>query len=133
AVKGKTRWIDARTVEFIPEKQFDPSREYRVTFDLGKVVDVPADLTHFIFDFKIIDPAYRIELDGLKSQTSSSPDLMKLTGSLSFADGEAPEHIEKILEATAAGDARLNIKWQHNAQTRVSSFTIDSLEKSKEA
>lgn len=132
AVKGKTRWIDARTVEFIPEKQFDPSKEYRVTFDLGKVVEVPNDLTHFIFDFKIIDPSYHIELEGLKSQTSSSTDLMKLTGNLSFADIETPENIEKILEATAGG-TRLGIKWQHNAQTRVSSFTIDSLEKGKEA
>ncbi len=132
AVKGKTRWIDARTVEFIPEKQFDPSRAYRVTFDLGKVVDVPDDLKNFIFDFKIIDPSYSIELDGLKSQTSSSPDLMKLTGNFSFADVETAEHIEKILEATTDGGIRLDIKWQHNAQSRLSSFTIDSLEKGKE-
>ncbi|WP_353196438.1 MG2 domain-containing protein [Parapedobacter defluvii] len=132
AVKGKTRWIDARTVEFIPEKQFDPSKEYQVTFDLGKVIEVPDDLKNFIFDFKIIDPSFSIELDGLKSQTSSAPDLMKLTGTLSFADIETPENIEKILEATA-GSNRLTIKWQHNAQTRTSSFTIDSLEKRKEA
>src|SRR5690606_14142808 len=116
-----------------PEKPFDPSKAYQVTFDLGKVVDVPKELKNFIFDFKIIDPSYRVELDGLTSQTNSSSDLMKLTGNLSFADVEAPEHIEKILDATADGGPRLNIKWQHNAQTRVSSFTIDSLERGKEA
>src|SRR5690606_3930663 len=59
SVKGKTRWIDARTVEFIPEEQFDPSQEYQATFDLSKVVDVPDELKDFIFDFKIIDPSYR--------------------------------------------------------------------------
>ncbi len=132
SVKGKTRWIDARTVEFIPDKPFDPSKEYQVKFDLGKVIDVPNDLAHFVFDFKIIDPSYSVELDGLISQTSSSIDHMKLTGNLSFADIEKPENIEKIVQASTGGKKRI-IKWQHNAQTRVSSFTIDSLERSSQA
>lgn len=130
-VKGKTRWIDARTVEFIPEAHLDPSRTYQVTFDLEKVAEVPSDLRRFIFDFKVIDPSYRIEVNGLKSQTSSSTDLLKLTGAISLADVEDPAHIEKILAATVNGQ-RLPIKWQHQADTRISSFTIDSLQKSKE-
>ena len=133
SVKGKTHWIDARTVEFIPEKQFDPSKTYQATFDLSKVVDVPDDLKDFIFDFKIIDPSYQVELNGLTAQTNSSTDRMKLTGNLSFADIETPENIEKILRATGAGNKNLSIKWQHNAETRVSSFTIDSLERANEA
>src|SRR5690606_34932906 len=99
-VKGKTRWIDARTVEFSPESRLVPSTTYQVTFDLEKVAEVPSDLRRFIFDFKVIDPSYHVEVEGLKSQTSSSTDLLKLTGAISLADVEDPAHIEKILAAT---------------------------------
>src|SRR3546814_17491757 len=39
-VKGKAYWIDARTVEFRPDKQLTPGREYNVTFHLDEVADV---------------------------------------------------------------------------------------------
>lgn len=127
SVKGKTYWLDARTVEFRPDAPLQPSRSYTVSFDLGKVVDVPKDLKKFIFDFKVIDPSYSVEIDGLKSQSNSSGDLMKLTGSLAFADVEQPSTIEKILEVSSAEGILHTVKWQHNPQTRISTFTVDSI------
>lgn len=131
SVKGKTYWIDARTVEFRPDADLKPGQAYVVKFDLGKITDVANDLKTFAFDFKVIEPAYHVEIDGLKAQTNSSMDRMKLTGSILFADAEQPEAIEQILSAKHAGKAT-GIKWQHNAQTRVSTFTIDSIAKAEQ-
>src|SRR5690606_38969701 len=132
-VKGKAYWIDARTVEFRPDEPLKPGREYNVTFHLGKVADVSDDLKNFTFNFKVIEPSYNVEIDGLTSQTSTAMGLMKLTGHIAFADVEQPEHIEKILTASTQDGIRYDIKWQHNAQTRLSTYVIDSIPRGDDA
>src|SRR5690606_25060799 len=42
-------------------------------------------------------------------------------------------HIEKILTASAHNGTRYAIKWQHNPQTRLSTYVIDSISRSDEA
>lgn len=127
SVKGKTYWIDARTVEFRPDESLKPGREYNVTFHLSEVAGVSNDLKNFTFNFKVIEPSYNVEIDGLTSQTSTATGLMKLTGHITFADAEQPERIEKILTASSSDGTHYDIKWQHNSQTRVSTYLIDSI------
>ncbi|MFC3197974.1 alpha-2-macroglobulin [Parapedobacter deserti] len=131
AVKGKTYWIDARTVEFRPDAQLRSGQEYQVRFDLGKITDVSNDLNTFAFNVKVIEPSYSVEIDGLKAQTNNALDRLKLTGTVHLADAEQPDKIEKLLKATNSGKA-LGIKWEHQEQMRVSSFTIDSIPKGNE-
>src|SRR3546814_926522 len=126
-VKGKAYWIDARTVEFRPDKQLTPGREYNVTFHLDEVADVSKDFNDFTFNLKVIEPSYNVEIDGLTAQTNTATELMKLTGRIAFADAEEPEHIEKILTATAQDGISYDIKWQHSPQTRLSTYVIDSI------
>ena len=132
SVKGKAYWTDARTIEFRPDEQLKPGQTYHVGFDLGQVTDVSADLKTFAFNFKVIEPSYSVEVDGLKAQTNNSLDRMKLTGNVLLADAEQPENIEKILTASHAGKS-LGIKWQHNIESRTSTFTIDSIQRWKQA
>ncbi len=132
SVKGKTYWVDARTVEFRPDEQLKPGQSYHIKFDLGQLADVTPDLKTFAFDFKVIEPSYSVEVDGLKAQTNNSMDLMKFTGRILLADGEQPAHIEKIITASHAGKG-LGIKWQHNTESRTSTFAIDSIQRGKQA
>ncbi len=132
-IKGKTYWIDARTVEFRPDEQLKPGRGYHVTFHLDEVADVRDDLKNFIFNFKVIEPSYNVEIDGLTSQTTTATELMKLTGRIAFADVEQPEHIEKILKVSSQDGTTYGIKWQHNGQTRMSTYIIDSIPRGDEA
>lgn len=129
-VKGKTYWVDARTLEFRPDKQLEPSQEYHVRFDLGQVTEVSKELETFAFKLKVIDPSYHVEMDGLKAQTNNALDRMKLTGRVRLADVEQPERIEQLLTATL-GNNTMAIKWDHNNETRISSFTIDSIARDK--
>ncbi|SEK93889.1 alpha-2-macroglobulin family protein [Parapedobacter koreensis] len=130
-VKGKLYWIDARTLEFRPDGPLKPGAEYRVSFGLGKVAEVRAELQTFVFDFKVIDPSYSLETDGLKAQTTGALDRMKFTGTIYFADTEQPEAIEKMLTATYSGKP-IGIKWAHNGAGRVSAFTVDSIPRGKQ-
>ncbi len=132
SVKGKTYWIDARTVEFRPDKPFEPGETYVATFQLDQVADVSDALKQFTFDFKIIAPSYRVEFDGLKAQTGNSTDRMKFTGTVLLADVEEPAAVEKIVNATYGGKATA-ISWQHQPGSRTATFTIDSLARGKQA
>ncbi len=131
AVKGKTYWVDARTLEFRPDKPLEPSQEYHVRFDLGQVANVSNTLKTFAFNVKVTDPSYHVELDGLTAQTNNALDRVKLTGRIRLADWEHPERIEKILTASHDGKT-MAIKWDHNGETRVSTFTVDSVARSKQ-
>lgn len=126
SVKGKTFWIDSRTLEFRPDEPFKPGKAYIASFALNKIADVSDALQTFIFDFNVITPSYSVEFDGLKAQTNNSVDRMKLTGTVLLADTEEPSKIEQIVKATYAGES-INIKWDHVNATRVATFTIDSL------
>lgn len=129
-VKGSTYWSDSRTVVFDPEVAFKPGEEYQVRFALGELIDVPKDLEEFVFNFKVTEPAYELTMDGLKSQTNSSLDYMQFTGFITLADKENPEQVEKILQADLGGKS-LTVNWQHNADARTSTFTVDSIKREK--
>jgi hypothetical protein len=42
AVKGKAFWLDARTIEFKPEKNLAENKLYQVSFKLGEITNVPS-------------------------------------------------------------------------------------------
>lgn len=129
-VKGKTYWLDARTVEFRPDEPLRPGQEYQVRFALAQVAEVSDELKQFVFDFQVIDPGYNVELEGLKAQTANALDYMKFSGRIRFADNESPEQIERVLKADVDGKP-WTIKWVHDGQLRVSAFTLDSLPRGK--
>ena len=98
AVKGKTYWIDAQTIEFRPDDKLESGKTYQATFDLSKVAETEKGLEEFEFDFKVIHPGLVLSQDGLISQNNTSLTYMKLTGEISTADEEDPKKIEKCLE-----------------------------------
>ena len=127
AVKGKTYWLDAQTVEFRPDAPLESDQEYEATFNLAKVTETEKDLEEFEFDFKVIKPGLSLIQDGLVAQNNTSLDYMKLSGEISTSDQEDPKAIEKTLALDFA--QKLKVKWQHNPEKNSYLFTIDSIKK----
>jgi len=130
AVKGKTYWIDAQTVEFRPEENLESGETYEVTFALAKVTDTEKELESFDFNFRVINPGLILSQNGLVSQNNTSLNYMKLSGEISTADEEDPKLIEKCLDLDF--DQKLKIKWQHNPSKNSSAFLIDSIKKTND-
>ena len=59
AVKGKTVWVDARTIEFKPQEQLKKDQQYTVKFKLGKVTKVPAKFSDFLLSIKTVKPSFK--------------------------------------------------------------------------
>ncbi|HEY0056426.1 MAG TPA: MG2 domain-containing protein [Pedobacter sp.] len=124
-VKGKAYWTDSRTIEFRPEKSFEPGEYYTAKLDLAKIMDVPKKLKEFNFDFETIKQDFSIEFAGLRSVSNNSADKMRLTGSITTADAEETTQIEKIIKASYDGEAKVN--WEHNIEGRTHTFTVNDL------
>lgn len=127
SVKGKAYWVDARTIEFKPEKILDPDKQYNATFELGKIMRVSDRYEQFKFSFQTIKPDYTVTFNGLQTATNTSTDMMKLDGVIQTADAEPNAQVEKIISANYASD--VHISWQHNAYTHTHNFIIDKLKR----
>lgn len=126
SVKGKTIWVDARTVEFVPEKPFKPGTLYTVTFHLDKVMDVPKKFVDFVFNVEILTPSFIVKEDGLRS--TGDTNTMFLPGSIETSDFENAADVEKILSAKHGKDD-LKINWQHLEDSRLHIFTIEGIQR----
>ena len=124
AVKGKTVWIDARTIEFKPDKTLQPDQLYEVNFNLGKVTEVPAKFSELVFNIQIIKPAFKVSNNGLRS--SGSKDKMFLDGSITTADAEDAATVEKLLTASQNSTA-YKITWQHSNDNKTHQYNIANI------
>jgi uncharacterized protein YfaS (alpha-2-macroglobulin family) len=127
SVKGKAYWVDARTIEFKPEKNLDPDKQYSAKFELGKVIKVPDHYDEFKFGFQTTRPDYTVTFNGVQTATRTSTDMMKVEGVIQTADIEKSEQVEKIISAGYASNT--HISWQHNSYTHTHTFTIDGLKR----
>jgi hypothetical protein len=127
AVKGKTVWIDATTVEFKPDEQLKPDQLYKVDFSLGKVTSVADDkFSSFKFNIQTVKPAFVVKDFGLRS--AAAKNRMFLAGELETADVEKGADIEKLLSANL-NNKPLGIKWQHNDAAKSHLYTIEGIER----
>ncbi|WP_316811868.1 MG2 domain-containing protein [Pedobacter heparinus] len=130
AVKGKTYWIDAQTLEFRPEENLKPGETYEATFKLDKLLETEKGLEAFEFDFRVITPGMHLKQNGLVSQNNTSLDYMKLSGEITTSDQEDTKLIEKAL--TLKFPQKLKVKWQHDPAKNTSAFTVDSIKKTSQ-
>ena len=131
SVKGTATWLDARTIEFKPEKNLSPDQLYEVNFKLGNVTKVPSKYESFRFSLQTIKPAFKVMQYGLRS--SNEKNKMFLNGDVLTADAEDAATVEKVLNASQNGKD-YKITWQHSNGNKTHSFTINAIERTgKEA
>ncbi len=129
SVKGTAVWLDARTLEFKPEKELLPDQLYEINFKLGKVTRVPDRFQEFRFNIQTIKPAFSVTHFGLRS--TGEKNAMFLTGEISTADAEAAEGIKKLL-TVSHNRKSYPIIWQHGNGNKTHSFTINNIERSNQ-
>ncbi len=130
SVKGKAYWLDARTIEFKPDKWLKPDQMYDVTFKLGKVTKTTSKFSNFHFSVKTVKPSFKVEQGGLRSNGVKNK--MNLSGNLETADVEDGKDVEKLLTAFQNNKA-LKISWQHNDATKTHQYTIQNIDRLKSA
>lgn len=109
SIKGKTYWIDNKTLEFVPEEgALVPGKLYNAEFKLGDYMDVDKELRKFRFAFQVMEPNYTLRIDPLHV-TSSGKDPLTVTGEIQLSDAYEKAVVEKILSASTTDKQNVRI------------------------
>ncbi len=129
-VKGKVRWIDEQTIEFIPEENLPSNTEFFVSFRLRDLIKVPKKLAHFNFKFKTLEQNFEVNIQKTKTIDFKTLKWQKTSGIIHTADVVSLDDIKTILTARQ-GDRKLKIHWKTNENRTTHYFEIDSIKRSQ--
>lgn len=104
SVKGSCYWRNDRVVEFRPDPgEFIPGEKYKVTFELGKVMEVSdKKLRKFTMEVEIRPLNSELSLTDYNFSTQSA-DANTYTGEVALSDQVNIQEIEKSLKAVQDG------------------------------
>ena len=132
SIKGKSFWLDARTIEFRPDQRLAAGQEYKVTFKLSKLMEVADNLQEFVYSFRIISQNFDLAIDNIKPYLKTELTRQRLEGNLTMADFAEAVEVEKVLAASQEGRA-LKITWTHNPDGQAHSFVIEEISRKANA
>lgn len=124
-IKGKARWVDNQTIEFVPEKLLTSGEIYTVDFELDRFVKVPHKLKTLTFRFQVIKQNIRFDFSGITPYNESDVRMQKINGSLLTADFADATLLEKSFQID--GVDYPYVRWQHSENGRVHTFIVDSV------
>ncbi len=127
SVSGKTVWVDARTVEFIPEKRFKSGQVYTIEFNLGRVlVNLPTALQKFEYSLQIIPQNYELTIDNIRPYEKNDLKRQRVEGTLLTADLADNEVVEKMFASQQDGKS-LKVSWMHSNGGKQHNFQIEDV------
>ncbi len=130
SIKGKTLWIDNRSMEFVPDELLQNSKVYSVSFNVGNFMDVPSDYSSLEYDIRTKDQMFRYIDKGL-STYELNMSFLKYEGEIITADIASNEDIEQMLDINLL-EGTAKIKWVHGGSGKIHNFAIDSIERIEE-
>jgi uncharacterized protein YfaS (alpha-2-macroglobulin family) len=133
SLKGKTVWLDSRTVEFRPENRMNSGQVYEVEFSLSKLLnDLPGELKTFAYTFQVIPLNFEVSIDNVKPYIKTDLKRQKVEGTLSTSDFAAESAVEQMMSAQQDGKA-LKVTWAHLGEGRQHTFVIEEVERKETA
>lgn len=130
SIEGKSVWIDERTIQFEPSEPMPTDQFYTGTFALGKYIKgLDEKLEEFPFQFETEKQNFEVSVVGIETIDKTKLIWQAVNGSLTTADYEFPELVEKTLSAEQE-DKSFKIKWSHSMDGREHTFRLDSVRRS---
>lgn len=131
-VNGKVRWLDKRTVEFVPDGRWPSGKQIDGRFRLSRVMNVPDDLSVFVWSFRIVAQYLDFTVENVVPYVKTDLSRLKIEGYLQTADYAESENVKKSLRAAQDGKT-LSITWQHTADGRLHNFVIEDISRKETA
>ncbi|HYG49595.1 MAG TPA: hypothetical protein VD905_01780, partial [Flavobacteriales bacterium] len=103
AIKGKTYWLDSRTLEFVPDAHLPSAQLYTASFALDKLMEVPDKFETFQFQFRT--RALGVFVKTGEPETYSNVNLTRqfIEGEFFVTDVADSAKVKTILHATQNG------------------------------
>jgi uncharacterized protein YfaS (alpha-2-macroglobulin family) len=126
SVKGKTTWLDRRTVEFKPDARLASGQTYEVSFALSRLLEVPQELKTFVYSFQVIPQNFEVSIENVKPYVKTELKRQRIEGTLVTADVADAAAVEKIMTASQE-DKALKVTWTHTAEGKQHPFVIEDV------
>lgn len=96
SLKGVTTWIDEQTIQFTPTQEMSSSTYYKAQFNLGNLIEVPANFQRFEFGFYTREIDLSIDVSEIISY-SQTPDKVAIEAIINSSDDFKLEEIKPLL------------------------------------
>jgi alpha-2-macroglobulin len=131
SVAGEAVWEDNRTAVFRPSRPLRAGQQYKCTFLLGDLLDVPADRREFRFVFEALQQDFEVSVGNLELYDREDLTRMRLSGLVLTADAADAGAFAEMLQARQNRN-ELVVTWQHpDASTH--RFTVEQIVRGEEA
>jgi uncharacterized protein YfaS (alpha-2-macroglobulin family) len=129
SVKGKTIWLDKRTVEFQPASRLISGQTYKAEFELSRLISVPKELSTFEYGFQVIPQNFELTINNIKPYVKTELKRQKIDGVILTADYAEGSAVEKIFSAQQDGKS-LSVNWSHTGEGRNHAFSVEDVSRS---
>lgn len=126
SIKGKTVWLNAHTIEFIPENPLPSQQKYTASFYLSKLMKVAEQLGDFKFSFETARQFLDVQFTGLEYEDASDLANVKIKGAVVTSDVSENSAVEKMIKFSGASYSA--VKWHHK-DARTHHFTIEGVKR----
>ncbi|MFN8284505.1 MAG: MG2 domain-containing protein [Chitinophagales bacterium] len=130
SIKGKTRFISNRVIEFIPDEPLKEQTLYTATFKLSKLVDVESDCKKMRFQFSTYSQTMSVDLSASQNIDDYNIEWQTITANVKLSDEEDTLKLYKTIKAVQNGN-KLKIKWNKIDATNYT-VLIDSIVRTTE-
>lgn len=134
-IKGTAVWESRQTVRFTPADKLLAGQFYSGRADLKKVYpDIDRDLKTLDFDFKVLEQGYEVDIRGLREQSLTDLDQMRLFGTVYTNDVAVPSQVEEMLNIQQANNKNtFSVTWEHLEENKTHQFVIEGVSVSDKA
>jgi uncharacterized protein YfaS (alpha-2-macroglobulin family) len=129
SMRGSMRWLDRRTIEFIPRDRWPSGKPVQARFQLGRVLPVPDELSVFTWKFRIIPQHLEVAVENVVPYVNTELTRLKIEGYVQTADYAEGQLIEQALQAEQ-GNTKLKVSWFHTSDGLLHSYTVEDVVRS---
>ena len=129
SLKGKTYWVNDRTIEFVPEPDaLKAGQTYQVEFKLGKVTQTDSRHKVFNFSFKVQEKDFDLDENPLDI---ASPEKITASGTIHFSNNVDLTSVEKAFSAKISDNQPLSPVIEKTSDARTFHYTIADIQRKK--
>lgn len=131
-VKGKTSWINATTLRFVPDSgALKPGKSYKASLNLGKLMQVEKKFRKFNFDFHVSEQSFTLSALPFSPVSATDLEWNAIEIDIRLANATSAEQIKKSLEIQKSNkECSVKVAELNPTLFRV---RIDSLKREKQA
>jgi len=126
AIKGKSYWVDNRTIEFRPDEILPYGTLYESVFWLKKIKEVPEKYKEFQFQFQTSQQQITIEETSLKPYSNDDLSDNQFKVIVSTNDYIENQTLEKIVSAAYNGTP-IDLKWKHDNIKKIHTLIAENI------